>query len=78
MSITSDSTLQGTCCVCGKPISPLIGALPPLPGLKTAKCSKCGKHACAEHIKAHSKNCEKGGATGNDWCGTAGIKDLLP
>ncbi|MBX9670294.1 MAG: hypothetical protein K2X93_22030 [Candidatus Obscuribacterales bacterium] len=72
MSITSDAPLKGTCCVCGEPVSPLMGILPPLPGLEAGHCSKCGKSACSKHIKEHTKNCSQGQKSAKDWCGTLG------
>ncbi len=72
MSITSDVPLKGTCCVCGDPVSPLLGVLPELPGLESGFCTKCGKQACAKHLKEHTRTCSQSEKIPKDWCGTLG------
>jgi len=75
MSITSDDPIKGTCCVCGKLVNALLGAIPPVPGSKSASCSKCGAATCPEHHKQHEKSCGKIESVIKDWCKTP---PLLP
>ena len=68
-SIQNDPPISHTCCVCSKPINPIAGVLPPLPGLGPDRCAKCGGLACAEHIGKLNKICKKCSGI-KDWCGT--------